>query len=430
MFRYEQDPARGRVVAVFPGERRVVVNVSRGRGYPLLRGPAPDTADAYHLAAERLKGTAGRVADLGAGAGHGTTILRAAGFEVVGFDCAPEAVEFATLFAPEISFVQCAIERAPVHEFDALLLMDVIGLVADDTTMMRALARNAAPGTPVIGAVTRAAIDRTLIPPCRRAYSPEALDALLVRSGWQAPVLLAKTADWWVFETRRAERLEVAEVLLQAERVACSPAGARSVAEALAKVVERTEDPSEVRELLLALGWLLLERGEFDPAEQAFAAANAIAPACARSYVALAALACARGQYNDAEALFDHALGFDAAHTDAWLGLARVSVRLGDTGRAIESLECALALDPSRDDVVTTLARLRLQLRDPEGAVRAIERLLSYGECHPWLQTWYAWLVASNRGRSVPSVVLRTERTVTGGHVVAEGLRAARTLSS
>jgi Flp pilus assembly protein TadD len=380
--------------------------------------------------AERLQDVKGPVADLGAGAGEGASLLRARGLEVVGYDEAREAVDFATRFAPEVPFVLGAVENADLRGYEALVLVDVLGLVSDDAALLRALAGNVSAGSRLLGAVVLADVDQVLESPCRRAYSPEDLDALLVRTGWGAPVLVGRTPEMLVFESRRALAVTTAAAMARAERVTeVRSAEAYAAASALAAAAERTTDPSEARELLLALGHVLLARGEHDAAERAFTNANAIAPGCARPFTALAAVAEARGARDDAEVLFDHALARDATQVTAWRGLARIFAERGETARAIECLECAAALAPAETDLALELARMRVRVRDLAGAARAVERLLAYGELSPSVQAWYCWLVASVHA---PATMARgrADRPTTGVYSVVDPERAAQTVAS
>jgi tetratricopeptide (TPR) repeat protein len=427
MMRYEQDGAGGRTTAVFPGGERVEVRASRGRGYPALPGPAPDTAAAYRLAAARLADAPGPVADLGAGAGTGTALLRGLGVAAEGVDSAPEAVAFAACHAPGVPFHQGAIEQVDLAGYGALVLIDVLGLVADDAALLRSLARAVAPGTLLVGAVVEASVEQSLEAPCRRAFSPEALDALLVRAGWTAPTLLGRSEGLLVFETRRTAETAVAEALTRAEQLGSEDAATPLLA-TLAALAERTEAPAEARELSLAMGEILLARGEADAAERAFTGANAIAPSCARPFVALAHVALARGASDDAEALFDHALGLDATNVAAWQGLARLFAERGESPRALESLECAVALAPADADLAAELARLLSHAHDRVGAARVLERLLPFGALSRELQSWYGWLVAAEH--TTRSSTRSSTRPISGLHRAAASPRASETRAS
>lgn len=416
MVRYEHDRSRRQHVAVFPDGSRVVVDRSRARAYPALPGDAPNTTEAYQLAIAHLRGRARRVADLGAGSGAGSASLHAAGFDVIAVDECDRALEFARRFAPGVRFVRGSLEACDVREFDALVLNDVLGLLVDDAATLRALAHSARPGTLLVGAVAVAEVGQTLVAPARRAFSAQALDALLVRTGWTPPVLLGRAGMLLVFASEREGSLASARALEYAERAR----DVRALTDAVRVLVlaaRRVQKPAEAREVLLTLGTLHHACGESDLAEQAITAANAIAPGCAEPYVALAALRLAGGEIDDAEALLDHALALDPTHPRAWRDLASIFAARGEGQRAAECLECAVSLAPSDMDLVAELSRALANQGNAEGAARALERLLPYGAASVAVRRSYGWLALATQTRGTPAC---HQRRTTGVYPIVD----------
>ncbi len=366
-----------RPTAHFPGGLRVPVLVARDRSYPGLPSSAPETLGCYAVAADVLAGRSVRTADMGCGSGAGTARLAAAGLDVTGIDSASDALAYARASVPGVSFERGAIESGEPLSFDALVLVDVLGLGRNDAALLRGLAARVPLGTTLVGAVPLASTGQHLDAPARHAFTPEALDAVLVRAGWASPTGRGRVDGMLVFESHRTEDDASAHTLALAD--AREVVAAESLLSRLTSDAQRATDPAVVRELLLAATDLLCARGEYDAAEVAAASANAIAPQAARPLLALARTARARGAWDDAEALVDHALSFDEANADAWVEMAAWLDQRGDHGGAVESLTIAAALEPADHAIAAEEARVLCALGRHREASAVLDRVLAYG---------------------------------------------------
>jgi tetratricopeptide (TPR) repeat protein len=286
--------------------------------------------------------------------------------------------------------------------------------------MLRGLARRVQPGTTLVGAVAFASVGQRLEAPARRAYSREALDALLVRTGWAAPVLLGRVDGFLVFETHRMEASAAHAALELAETLDPRHA-AETVLLRIAGAARTNADASLARELMLATAALQLHRGDLDAADEAATAANAIAPSAARPLVVLGRIARARGAVDDAEALFDHALACDECNVDAWAEWSSCLEAQGNLDAAVETLACAASLEPADHTIAANEARLLGTAGQGHAAIRVLDRVLAYGGgVSAPLRTAMTWATANAAKRGGAA------RPITGVFTVPAEQRGGR----
>lgn len=407
MVRYELDATNDQVRARFADGRCVRVTASRARRYPGLASAAPDTTDAYRVVAARLleRGVRGQIVDLGAGAAEGAALLASHGLGVRAVEKDAQAVEFARAAHADVDVVKSPIERAPLGDARAVVLVDVLGLVGDDVALVRAIARGARRDAVLLGAAARADLGHHLTAPARREFTEVALEATLLRAGYAPPTVLATTPGFVIFEATLAPTTTLADALRAADAATCHAARAQCLAD-LADLATTLAEPVELREVLLAIGLLQLAAGELEAAEEALLGANAADPRDPRPFVALAGAREREGSVDDALDLLDHAVTADPAHAPSWRALASLHAARGDVASAEECLAQAAALEPGDPTVARRLAHW-CQLRgDTAGVVEALSRMIAYGDTNTNTRESYPGLMfvpAARPTAAIPS---------------------------
>ena len=90
----------------------------------------------------------GTLLDIGLGTGYNARLFKKIGFAVDGLDPAPEAIEFATTIAPDISVIQAPFPSMEVKSdaYDVAALLDVVEHLEDDEAALREVRRGLKPG--------------------------------------------------------------------------------------------------------------------------------------------------------------------------------------------------------------------------------------------------------------------------------------------
>lgn len=139
--------------------------IQRDDGY-VEEGAGPDAylaLPAAWPAAERqaLRHLRGRVADLGCGAGRASVVLQQRGFDVVGIDASPLAVQAAQLFGVrDARCVTASTFHREIADFDSIIMygnnFGMFGTPERATQLLTRWARQAAPGTRILTESTSA----------------------------------------------------------------------------------------------------------------------------------------------------------------------------------------------------------------------------------------------------------------------------------
>ncbi|HVW23879.1 MAG TPA: methyltransferase domain-containing protein [Polyangiaceae bacterium] len=358
----------------------VSVPVVRGRvrAYPGLRGPAPSTTPFYRAFAS-VGGGDGCVIDAGAGAGVGSAVLVPQYDRVVAVDADPRALAFAREYAPEVETVQSSFdEPLPGSVSDAAVVVDVLGLVKDPARFLGSLRGSLGPRSRLLVAEPSAFVAQRLVTPARRAFSPRALEALLVRGGFHATTWVADTGTFigcvataaddgaWEHFAAASRVKDTNPELAFTELAAAGRSGRRDVQ----------------REAAIATGELRMKRNDGDGAARAFLHAASLDGNDPRPLAGLAVLALAGGSIEDALELAARAAELDPTEQQAALALALTADRVGHRD-AFNVWRIAERLLPDDLDVTSRLAARAAERGDYAFGISVFERLRSYGDPLP-----------------------------------------------
>lgn len=329
------------------------VHRSRVRSYPGLPSAAPSTGAVYRVAARALVRSKALL-DVGCGAGGGARLLVTPGRGVTGLDPSVEAIAFARASAPAVRFVEGTLAQLdPAERFDAATVVDVLGLLPEPVALLSALRAVLTEGGTVVVAEPRATLAQQLVPPARRAFTREALEAVLVRAGYRSEGVLASPAEFVMLSARPSpESLTMAALAASESEDTPLEAAIEQVSEALAAVA----DPVEARELLLAFGALHLRHRDYDSAAGTFVGVLRMAPDSARGLVGLGRVAEAVARPQEALRLYEKATVRDPLAPEGWTALGALRAREGELEGALAALAHAVALAPAEAAVVDAFA--------------------------------------------------------------------------
>ena len=137
------------------------------------------------------------------------------------------------------------------------------------------------------------------------------------------------------------------------------------------------EDKLEVR---LSLAELLIDKGEFDEAEDQLLQAKdqATEPAdIAHIELHLGEIAMEREEYREALRHYQHVTDYDPNDAESWTEVGEAHSRLGNYEEAETSFKRAIALRPDEEDYYIDLYEMYTESDQPEKAVQAVEEGLS-----------------------------------------------------
>lgn len=366
---------RREVHAHFPSGTIVRASRDRVRSYPGLRGAAPPTLAFYVELGRRARGH--RVLDVGSGAGEGAAVLARFAREVVGLERDAEALAFSRQVAPTAEFVQHDVARPIKGEpADAAVIADVLGHVSNDLLVLLSVRDALVPGGALLIAEPRASLGQRLLPPARRAYSPEQLESLAARAGFRIAQWLSQNG------TFVAALFERDDDSCRAALARASRAELEGDFDAALEAFERARQSSDrdvLREAWMGSGRCLMARGDGDGCVMAFGHAHDVDPGAAMPLARLSQVAWLTGSVEDAVVLAMQASKLDSANPIAAHVAALGAEHLAHPG-AFGAWRIAALLAPAELDVVGPLSRLATTRGDAPFAISLFERLRSYGD--------------------------------------------------
>jgi Flp pilus assembly protein TadD len=353
------------------GVERVSVTRGRTRCHPGLVDVAPDTSPFYGFAARALAETA-RGIDFGCGAGAGTAILLAHWEHVTGWDPDPVAISFARALCSGGAFETG--EAPGQSDFDAGVLIDVLGHVRRPFSVLRTFWRSVAPCAPVIVAEPRAHCSQLLMSPARQAFSRRALGGLLGAAGFDVERWASSAAG---FNTCLAFKRATSHEQDLEDAIRAMESGALTRATQLLRSASQSESADVRVEVALAEASLAIAASDGDAAVGCFLRASQDGPEDPRPLSGMARLLAMAGDATEARRLADGAVELDPTDASAHAILAL----LVETQAPVYARTCwhaATHLAPSDPWIVAEFAQRFAQAGSCDAAIAAVERLLDY----------------------------------------------------
>jgi SAM-dependent methyltransferase len=371
---------RSEVTAAFPTGACFSVERSRGRRYPGLRAPAPDTRALYR-GLTALYPRLGRVVDLGCGAGQGVATLYPHAETVTGFEPNLDVVSFARQYLRDADIRPLLTEAPPpMGEAQWVTLVDVVGQAPSAVAVLRAARRTLGRGGRLYFAEPRAHAGQLLMAPLRRAFSEQLVSQLFARSGFGAPQWLVRSGPFLACTAPAIEEagwpeLEAAEQCLFAGNPGLALQRYEGI---LGSLTSWNDAASLMIEARIGAAVALAQLRQLDAACVRLLEAGRLAPADPRPYVGLAEAALAAGDTATALALSVRAL--ERHPVDA--GAAAVAAQATDVTNPAEALalfRIANNLAPDQPATAFALAQMAAGAGQPAYALWVLERARERG---------------------------------------------------
>lgn len=407
--RYVVGGPRGEIFAHFASGVVVRAGRSRERRYPGLIGAAPPTLP-FYSALGAIAGRGRHCLDVGSGSGEGTRLLGELFDEVTGIDCDGTAIAYSREFAPRAQFHRSQL-HAPVEcpPAQAAVICDVLGLARSPEEVLTSTRAMLAPEARVVVAEPAAHPTQRLMQPARRAFTPDGLEALLARTGYEVRGWLYREGTFVACMAEPCDE-ELAGLGVAARRA--SAARDLPVAAALWQRLADSARGALRCEALIGLADALREAGDGDGAARVLLGARDQWPSSTRPHLELARLALRAGDVETALRL-----ALDGARCDPAdaAGARCVWLAARDAGhpQALEALRAAVSLAPDDAELVTALAGLAAEHGDYAYGISLFERLRAYdGELGAGFHVTLAWLLLAADRRSDARLEARLARAL------------------
>ncbi len=359
--RYEETADPNRFVAIF-GDKRVEVTRSRERGYGGLDGSG-EPHKPYYEAVIRLLNSGGNTIDIldaGCGSGYGSALLASElSANVTGIDLSVEAVEFASLRAPDVNFVNCSCDELPFADdsFHVVMNIDNIEHIPFAEKAIREFHRVLKPRGLYVVSTPATFPGKSVSTYHVREYALVDFEAMLVRGGFAVRRWISKKNVYFAVCESDAEWggcLARANELLMSD-----PAAA---AEFISNLRVDSLSLLPRRELMLMAAESLVALGEYETALQMASAAASIDEQCVRPMVALGRIALAVADVPTAREAFTLAAQTQQDCYRAWHGLGLTELVGGDFEAAHRASAVALNMAPADPEVLSCYLEIAARL--------------------------------------------------------------------
>jgi SAM-dependent methyltransferase len=371
---YIQGRNRSELLAHFGSGTTVQVELGRRRRYPGLAGPAPPTHGCYRKFVE-LALPFGHLLDVGCGAGVGLQWLMQSKSRVTGLDIEGRAVAFARAYVPEAELLHADVQsRRVTLPGEAVLVVDVLGLLSDPVSLLRSISRQAPNLEAIFVAEPIARGNQILIAPARRAFSLVALRSILTRSGFEVDDSVTVEADMLCVighPTREPATL----ALIQAERAYLSHQTQPFLDACQAAL--NSKSPQLCVEVALLQARLWFDLGQIDRSIAVLSDAVAWAPSDPRPLAGLSRLALRSGNRDQAIRLAESAVGADPTDFSAACSLALAYSGVHQN-RSLNAWKTANALAPDDVSIARHLCAAALVDGRPNDGLLVMDRLAQY----------------------------------------------------